>query len=109
MTDSQEIILFTAINDEDLAEILISELLEAQLIVSGTIFPDVRVMYLWDGKLQADSEFKLLLKTKEVNYAAVEEHILKKHPYQFPEIIKINAQFGTDSFKKFVTDRSKKT
>ena len=109
MADSKEIILFTAINDDDLAEILISELLEAKLIVSGTIFPDVRVMYLWDGKLQEDSEFKLLLKTKEEHYAAVEEHIKKKHPYQFPEIIKINAEFGTASFKQFLTDRSKKS
>ncbi|MBM9578525.1 divalent cation tolerance protein CutA, partial [Leptospira sp. 201903070] len=55
MTDSNEIIVFTTLSDRDLAEIQISEMLQEGIIISGTIFPDVTLMYQWDGKIAMDT------------------------------------------------------
>ena len=45
----------------------------------------IESFYLWDGALQ-DDEFRLLLKTVEARYDAVEAAIRESHPYELPAI-----------------------
>lgn len=104
---NDEIIVFTAINDEDLAQEFVQELLQEGFILSGTIFPGVKVMYIWDGQTTIDDEFKIMIKAREGNYNHIEQYIMKKHPYQAPEIIKISASFGSPDFKNFLVSRKK--
>ncbi|PJZ75888.1 divalent-cation tolerance protein CutA [Leptospira neocaledonica] len=105
MSSSQEILVFTTLADRDLAEEYIAEMLQLGIIVSGTIFPEVALLYQWEGKLTIDSENKILLKAKADKYAAIEEYIIKKHPYLAPEIIKMDVSFGSDKFKAFIKDK----
>ncbi|EQA37437.1 divalent cation tolerance protein, CutA1 family [Leptospira inadai serovar Lyme str. 10] len=102
---SQEILVFTTLADRDLAEEYIAEMLQQGIIVSGTIFPEVALLYQWEGKLTIDSENKLLLKAKAEHYPAIEEFIMKKHPYLAPEIIRLDVSFGSDKFKSFIKEK----
>ncbi|PJZ68747.1 divalent-cation tolerance protein CutA [Leptospira perolatii] len=105
MAESQEILVFTTLADRDLAEEHIEEMLQLGIIISGTIFPEVSLLYQWEGKLTIDSENKILLKAKADKYSAIEEFIMKKHPYLAPEIIKMEASFGSDKFKAFIKEK----
>lgn len=105
---SEEILVFTTFGDRDMAEEHISEMLEQGIIVSGTIFPEVELVYLWEGKITVDTENKILLKAKAQNYDAIEEYIQKHHPYIAPEIIKMEVSFGSPAYKAFVAERIKK-
>ncbi|MCZ8343762.1 MAG: divalent-cation tolerance protein CutA [Leptospira sp.] len=105
---AEEILVFTTIGDRDMAEEHISEMLEQGIIISGTIFPEVELVYLWDGKITVDTENKILLKANAAKYEAIEEYIKKHHPYLAPEIIKIDASFGSPAYKAFVADKIKK-
>lgn len=102
---SQEILIFTTLADRDLAEEYIAEMLQNGIIISGTIFPEVALLYQWEGKLTIDSENKILLKAKTEQYPAIEEYIMKKHPYLAPEIIRLEASFGSDKFKSFIQQK----
>ncbi|WCL47655.1 divalent-cation tolerance protein CutA [Leptospira sp. GIMC2001] len=104
----KEYIVYTAINDRDWADEFVSTLLEQKLIASATFFPDVEVMYMWDGHLTVDKEFKLMMKTYEDKIPAIEEMIASKHPYIAPEIIAIEASFGSAEFRLKVTDKINK-
>lgn len=99
MEHEQDILIFTTFGDRDLAEEFISELLDLGLVISGTIFPEVELIYKWEGKVTIDTENKILFKAKASNYDKVEQYILKKHPYIAPEIIRIEASFGSQMFK----------
>jgi periplasmic divalent cation tolerance protein len=99
---SKEILIFTAINDSEKAEDMIIDLLEDELIISGTIFPEVKLYYKWAGSINVDDEIKLMIKAREENYEAIEEYIQTHHHYTAPEIVKIDATFGSDKFKSFV-------
>lgn len=105
---SDEILVFTTIGDRDMAEEQISEMLEQGIIVSGTIFPEVALVYQWEGKITVDTENKILLKAKADNYNAIEEYIMKHHPYIAPEIIRLDVSFGSPAYKAFVADKIKK-
>ncbi|TGM32104.1 divalent-cation tolerance protein CutA [Leptospira biflexa] len=105
---SEEILVFTTIGDRDMAEEHISEMLEQGIIISGTIFPEVELVYLWEGKITVDTENKILLKTTADKYDAIETYIQKRHPYIAPEIIRMDVSFGSPAYKAFVADKIKK-
>lgn len=104
---NDEIVVFTSINDEDVAQEFVQELLQEQLILSGTIFPGAKVMYVWEGQVTLDTEYKIMLKAREGHYAGIEEYIMKKHPYLAPEIIKFQVSFGSPDFRKFLMGNKK--
>jgi periplasmic divalent cation tolerance protein len=43
-------------------------------------------VYRWQGAIEQDVEFRLLLKTHAGGYAALEEAIRAQHPYELPAI-----------------------
>jgi len=105
MASSNEIIIFTAINDTDLAEEFITNMLEAGLIISGTIFPGTTLMYRWENKINLDEEVKIIIKAKRENYDKIEDYIMHRHPYKMPEMTCIDATFGSDRFREFCRNK----
>ena len=104
MAAKDEILVMTALNDEDLVEEFIVDLLEAGLILSGVYWP-IKVLYQWDGSIHIEEEYKLLLKARADFYDEIENYIIKKHHYKSPEIIKIDAVFGSKVFREHLMSR----
>ena len=104
MAPKDEILILTALNDEDLAEEFIIDLLEAGLILSGVYWP-VKVIYQWDGSIHMEEEYKLLFKARADFYDPIEQYIIKKHHYKSPEIIKLDAVFGSQAFREHLMSR----
>lgn len=105
MVASNEIIIFTAINDSDMAQDLVTNLLEAGLIISGTLFPGTTLLYKWENKINLDDETKIILKAKRENYDRIEEFIMQNHPYKMPELTTIDAFFGSEKFREFCRNK----
>lgn len=105
MPTSNEILIFTAINDTDVAEELITNMLEADLIISGTMFPGTTLLYRWENKINLDEEVKIILKSTRDKYDKIEDYIMHRHPYRFPEITTIDASFGTERFREFCRNK----
>lgn len=64
MSTSNEILIFTAINDSEMAQDLVTSLLEEGLIISGTLFPGTTLLYKWENKINLDDETKIIIKAK---------------------------------------------
>lgn len=64
---SEEILVFTTIGDRDMAEEHISEMLEQGIIVSGTIFTEVELVYLGKGKSRLIPKTKSSSKQRPTN------------------------------------------
>ena len=47
---------------------------------------EIESFYRWDGALQNEQEFRLLMKTTDENYARVEQAIRELHSYELPAI-----------------------
>ncbi|MBX7059448.1 MAG: divalent-cation tolerance protein CutA [Leptospirales bacterium] len=101
-----EVLVLTAINEEELAEQILIDLVSEGFILSGNIIP-VKTVFMWEGQIHIDDEFKLLMKAREGYYSDIERYIMDKHPYRSPEIIKVDANFGSEEFRKKLMSNKK--
>ncbi|MFH1785693.1 MAG: divalent-cation tolerance protein CutA [Candidatus Micrarchaeota archaeon] len=58
--------------------------------------------YEWKGKLCEGKEFLLVIKTANKNYKKLEKFIKKNHPYEMPEIIKLNVSGGLPAYLRWI-------
>lgn len=86
--DDPRILYVTAENRGDarhMGEILVKQKLCACVNILG----GMESMYLWEGKMQSDSECILLVKTTASRVQAVTHTILEHHSYDVPCVISL--------------------
>jgi len=79
------IAVITTVASRDDARRIAQALVERRLAACAQISA-IESLYHWDGTLQVDNEFRLLLKTVDTQYDAVERAIRELHPYELPAI-----------------------
>lgn len=72
---------------QELAHKLASSCVDGRLAACANIEGPVRSVYRWDGEIQQDEEFVLVLKTRQQNWAAVNELVTALHPSDTPAIL----------------------
>jgi periplasmic divalent cation tolerance protein len=97
------IILSTCPNQE-VAETIAHALIEEKLAACVNIVPGVTSVYEWKGKIEKSQEQLLIAKTTTSTYSAVENAILKRHPYELPEVISIPINNGLASYLSWIDD-----
>lgn len=70
----------------DAAE-LAGHLVEQRVAACVNILPAVRSIYRWQGKVEADAEQLLLIKTTSEAVEALRETLFARHPYEVPEFV----------------------
>ena len=96
-------IITTTASTKDEAKALAKGLLSSHLASCIQIQP-IESLYIWEGKLQEDSEYLLTIKTRSTHYKNVEKFILENHSYNTPEIIKIDINDGSKSYLKWIDE-----
>lgn len=85
------LLVITTFPDAEAAADVIRILVEEKLVACGNIFPGVRSLYMWEGKMEDASEVVVVLKTAGALYAKLEKRLLKLHPYETPEVLALEA------------------
>ena len=79
------IAVVTTVASRDEARALALALVDRKLVACAQISA-IESIYPWKGVVQEEPEFRLLLKTTEARYAAIEAAIRELHPYDLPAI-----------------------
>jgi periplasmic divalent cation tolerance protein len=79
------IAVVTTVGSKKEARTMALALVEAKLAACVQI-SRIDSVYRWQGKLEHGKEYRLLLKTTEARYDAVESAIRGLHPYELPAI-----------------------
>ena len=77
--------VYTTVATQEEARRMARALVERHLVACAQITP-VESFYAWDGVVQHDSECRLMLKTTQSQYAAVEAAVRELHTYALPAI-----------------------
>ncbi len=93
----------TTVGTEEQANLLASELVSRRHAACVNIVPGLRSVYRWQGKICRDTEFMLVVKTSESEYAAVQAAILELHGYELPEILAFKVCKGEQRFLDWIT------
>jgi periplasmic divalent cation tolerance protein len=91
-------LLITSCPDSAVAEKLAHTLLESHLAACVNILPNIQSVYEWKGEIISDAEVLLFIKTRREHYAAIEQVLLKQHPYEVPELIALSIETGLPSY-----------
>jgi len=98
----QAILVVTTVGTEEEANVLAQELVERRHSCCVNIIPVHRSVYRWQDKICTDSEFMLIIKAMEAEYAAIERAIKELHSYELPEILAFDIRQGEEAFLHWI-------
>ena len=99
------IIVLTTIDSADSAQQIASALVDRKLAACVQI-SRIDSVYAWQGEVQRDPEWRLLVKTTAERYADVESAIRDLHTYDLPAVVAVPVERGYEPFLDWVADNS---
>ena len=96
MTDKR-IVLSTAGSEEEARKIA-RHLVENRLAACVNLVPRIESIYRWEGKLEENREWLLLIKTDVEKLSNVRDAIAELHSYDLPECISIAIDGGSSEY-----------
>ena len=106
-TRSQTLLVLTNLPDEASAEALATALVTERLAACVNILAPCRSIYRWQGAIESALEVPLLIKSTAARYAALEEAIRARHPYELPEIVAVPIAHGLPEYLAWVVDETR--
>lgn len=101
------LLVITNLPDRGAAERLADILIDGRLAACVNILAPCRSVYRWQGEVQHEEEFPLLIKTTRERYAALEQAIRAGHPYELPEIIAVPVERGLPAYLSWVAEETR--
>ena len=91
------IVLTTASSSEEAGRIA-RALVEEQLAACVNIVPGVRSIYAWQGRVQEDQEWLLVIKTSLARLEPLEIRLKALHSYDTPELLVLVPESGSEAY-----------
>ncbi len=96
------IVVLTTVPNEKEGATLARKIVEAKLAACVQILPQIKSLYFWEDKIQADTENLLLIKTLHEKYDELERFIKENHSYDVPEIVALSAEKISGGYFKWM-------
>jgi len=104
---TKHIMIFCTVPDEVTADKIATVLVENQLAACCSIVPQIRSIYRWQDKVEAQDEYLVIIKSSDENYKQIEQTILKNHPYDIPEILAVKVEKGEDKYLNWINQSTR--
>lgn len=104
MSDAYCVILTTAGSQDEahrLAELLVERKLAACVQIAS-----IASVYRWQGQVQKEAEYLLLIKTTTHLYQNVEAAIVQNHSYAIPEIVRLPIVNGLERYLGWIAENT---
>lgn len=92
----------------EVAERLARTLLDEGLITCANLVPQVRSLYRWKGEVCDETEVLLVLKLPSAGFAALEARYPALHPYEVPELLRLDVTDGHRPYLDWVLQTASK-
>ena len=100
MTDA--LLVLTTLPNAEAAGEMAKRVVEEKLAACANLFPALRSVYRWNGKVQDENEVLVLLKTRQQHYERLKSRILELHPYDVPEVLAIPVEQGHQAYLDWI-------
>ena len=100
------IIILSNTNSMNSAETIANFLVKEKLAACINIIPKIKSIYTWQNKIEKEEEVLMLIKTKQSLFNQVKEKITLLHPYEVPEIIRIDIKEGTNNYLNWIKNNT---
>lgn len=96
----------TNLPDQASAERVARAVLQARVAACVNRLAPCQSEYWWQGRLEQATEWPLLIKTTQGQYAALEAVIRAEHPYDVPELVAWSLAAGLPAYLAWVRDEA---
>ena len=102
MSPTDALVVLVTAPSPEVAAGLARALVEARLAACGSVVPGLRSIYRWEGKVQDEAEVLLILKTTRGRFEALRDEVLRRHPYQVPEVLALPVEAGSAAYLAWI-------
>lgn len=95
-------VAFVTTPDSKTAKKLAHGLVERKLAACVNIIPQIQSIYLWEGKVNEDSEYLMMIKTKSNRIEELTKWVRDNHPYSVAEVITMPIEHGNPLYMKWL-------
>ncbi|GGP45314.1 divalent-cation tolerance protein CutA [Shewanella algicola] len=106
MYKPKQLVMLTTCPDAETAKMIANALVENQLAACVQIGQTVESVYRWENTLCQSQEVPLQIKCMATQFDAIEQLVLKLHPYEVPEFIAIPIIGGFGPYLQWIEDNS---
>ncbi|GAA2219989.1 hypothetical protein GCM10010413_08610 [Promicromonospora sukumoe] len=90
--------VMTTVSTRADADRLARSAVEGRLAPCAQVEGPITSTFWWDGAVQVEEEWRVVLKTPSDRYEALARHIREQHSYDVPEIISLPILAGTPDY-----------
>jgi periplasmic divalent cation tolerance protein len=101
------ILVLTTVPEDKTGREIGRALVEEKLAACVTVSPAAQSFYRWEGKLCAEEEHILFIKTRASLFKQLEARIKVLHPYKVPEIIALRVEKGSRDYLGWLGEETK--
>ena len=105
MTDAR-IVLTTAGSPQE-AEKIARALVEGRLAACVNIVPQIQSVYRWKDKIEQETEWLLIIKTKTNLFESVADAIKELHSYELPECVMLELSSGSERYLNWIRENTR--
>ena len=98
------IVVYVTAPEFDVSQKIADTLINEKLAACVNITSKVHSTYYWQGNVEHDDEYLLIIKTREDRFNKLEERIKELHPYTVPEIIAMPIVRGSHDYLKWIDE-----
>src|SRR5438477_4589064 len=96
------LIVLTTCPAAEAAEALAERIVDARLAACVQVLPRMTSIYIWEGEIQRESEYLLLIKTLPEKWDEMREFIVANHSYEVPEVVAIETDKVSEPYAKWL-------
>jgi len=96
MTD--KVVILSTCNSRQQADEIARSLVEKRLAACVNVGPAIRSTYRWQGKLEQETEYPLLIKSRRDLFKPLQEELERIHSYDVPEVMTLPVVEGSDAY-----------
>ena len=100
MNEFLSVYITTASRDE--AEKIARAVVEENLAACANVFPEIKSIYRWQGKIEQSNECALIVKTSSGKFDALQKRVTELHSYECPCIVAWPIVAGNPAYLKWL-------
>ncbi len=90
--------------DAEFGRILARTLVEEGLAACAQVIPSGMAFYRWEGRVQAEQQTQLLIKTRAEVWPGLRERIIGLHSEEVPEVLAMPVRDGNPAYLRWFDD-----
>lgn len=96
-------VAFVTTPDKESAKKLAHGIIERKLAACVNIIPQIESIYMWEGKVNEDNEYLMMIKTRTARIDELSKFVRENHPYSVAEVISLPIQAGNAPYLKWIS------